>query len=59
MSLAFKSTTDWETSFFGGFSKVLYDHPEIYIDRNLDWDDTDADYRPLGYYTKEKMIKLF
>lgn len=54
-----KSSTGWESSYFGGSSKVLYDHPEIYIDKNIDWDNKYADFSPLSYYTREKMIKLF
>jgi hypothetical protein len=53
------SSTRWETSYFGGYSKVLWDHPEIHVSYKINYvtpKDTDV---KLDYYLKEKLIKIF
>lgn len=53
------SKTNWETSFFGGYSKILYDYPEITVDFNIDWQAPTYIINTLGYYKYNKLIKLF
>ena len=53
------SSTSWESSYFGGVNKVLYDHPDIYVSKNVGWDYSGVDFSPLSWYTKVKLIKLF
>jgi hypothetical protein len=54
-----KSSTGWETSYFGGFSKVLWDHPDVYVPLEIDWKEPEDPVEGLSYYTKTKLIKLF
>ncbi len=51
-----KSISGWEDSLWGGFSKVLWDYPEIQLDRNFEFEIESQD---LGYYRYNKLIKMF
>lgn len=53
------SFTNWESSFFGGYKKILMDHPEVWIDPNVDFDVTTTDKMDLYEYSCNKLIKLF
>ncbi len=52
-----QSTSSWETSYFGGYYKVLFDYPEVKVPFDIDIDlpsDTS-----LSYYTGNKLIAVF
>ncbi len=50
------SLTSWETSWFGGYNKVLLDYPTIIVDDRLEFDILDCD---LGWYSRDKLAKMF
>ena len=51
------SSTGWETSFYGGYERTLYDHPEVKIPYAMD---VYLDPRSkMSYYTGQKLLKLF
>ncbi len=54
-----KSIVDWEDSMFGGYKNLLWDHPDISIDSDVDWEADDELKEELGYYRFRKLIKLF
>jgi hypothetical protein len=53
------SVSNWENSYFGGYEKVLYDHPEIRTSYNVNWKNRKGYISPLSYYNNEKLIKIF
>src|SRR4051812_21265730 len=53
----FKSLSNWEDSYFGGYENILWDHPEIKVDTKLNYEFRGKEY--LNYYTYNKLIKLF
>ena len=53
-----KSVTGWESSFFGGYYRMILDHPRVFIDDNIEFDPgTFKGY--ISYYEKEKILKIF
>ena len=52
------SSTKWEDSFFGGFYRIIKDHPNVVLDYNIDFD-----FAPLkgyfSYFEKQKILKIF
>lgn len=51
------SSTGWETSFYGGYERTLYDHPDVKIPYAMD---VHIDPKSkLSYYTGQKLLKLF
>lgn len=59
--MAYVSSTGWESSFFGGGGKMIYDHPEIYTPFDIDWkfDSKESSKCELTTYTKDKLVKMF
>lgn len=55
----YKSTSGWEKSHFGGFSRVLTDYPTIKIDFDLDVKANGEASKELGSWQAEKLIKLY
>ena len=55
----YKSTSGWEKSHFGGFTRVLNDYPFIKIDFDLDIKASGEAARELGTWQAEKLIKLY
>jgi hypothetical protein len=55
----YKSTSGWENSHFGGFTRVLNDYPYIKIDFDLDIKASGEAARELGTWQAEKLIKLY
>ena len=55
----YKSTSGWEKSHFGGFTRVLNDYPYIKIDFDLDIKASGEAARELGTWQAEKLIKLY
>lgn len=51
------SISGWEDSWFGGYKKVLWDHPEIKTDPKLEFETQDDG--GLGWYRWNKLVKLF
>lgn len=47
----------WEKSYYGGFKRLISDHPRVVVDRNVDFDL--AVSNGLSYYEKEKILKIF
>lgn len=52
-----KSVSKWEKSYFGGFYRLVSDHPRVVVDINLDF--TFATWKYLAYFEKEKICKIF
>lgn len=53
-----RSIYGWESSYYGGYEGVVYDHPSIYLPRNM----TALSTKPVsggGYYLADKMVKIF
>ena len=55
----YKSTSGWEKSHFGGFTRVLNDYPFIKIDFDLDVKASGEAASELGTWQAEKLIKLY
>ena len=55
----YKSTSGWEKSHFGGFTRVLNDYPYIKIDFDLDIKASGEAASELGTWQAEKLIKLY
>ena len=55
----YKSTSGWEKSHFGGFTRVLNDYPYIKIDFDLDVKASGEAASELGTWQAEKLIKLY
>jgi hypothetical protein len=53
---SWSSSLGWETSFYGGYYRTLYDHAEIRINYNIDI--ILSKDSKLGYYTGMKLAKL-
>lgn len=53
------SVSGWESSYFGGYEKVLYDHPDISVPFNLDFETPDGNIKGLSWYLKQKLDELF
>ena len=51
------SSTKWETSFYGGYTRTLYDHAEIKTDYNIRINPSLKS--SLSYYLGTKLAKLF
>jgi len=54
-----QSVTQWEISYFGGYYKVLEDHPEIEISEKIRVVPNPDSQDYLFYDLKEKLLKLF
>jgi hypothetical protein len=52
------SSTGWETSYFGGFSQLLWDLPEMDIPSGFTIN-ASKELKYLGYYSQKKLIALF
>ncbi len=51
-----KSSTNWETALYGGYTALIYDHPDV----KLSWDvELEIPGEELGYYTKKKLLEIF
>lgn len=53
---SWKSSTNWEDSWFGGYYKMLFDYPEIKKPFEIDTNIPDSD---LTYYSSNKLIDMF
>lgn len=53
---SWSSSSGWETSFYGGYYRTLYDHAEIRINYNIDI--ILSKDSKLGYYSGMKLAKL-
>lgn len=52
-----QSSTQWEKSFYGGFYNLIFDHPEINIDFDLEYDTKNT--MGLPWHINNKLIKIF
>lgn len=50
------SLSGWETSYWGGYEKVLWDYPEIKMDFDLEFENPK---HGMSWYTYRKLIKIF
>lgn len=55
----YKSTSGWEKSHFGGFSRVISDYPYIQLDYELDVKPGAEAAKELGSWQSENLIKLY
>jgi len=53
------STSGWESSHFGGFTRIIYDYPYIKFDFKADIDITSSLRTNLGIFSAEKLIKMY
>ena len=53
------STSGWESSHFGGFTRIIYDYPYIKFDFKADIDISKDLRTNLGIYSAEKLIKMY
>lgn len=53
------SISKWENSFWGGYERVLFDHPEISVPENIKFDTPVGGKYNVPYYVQKKLIKLF
>ena len=53
------STSGWETSHFGGFTRIIYDYPHIKFDFKADINITPKLRTNLGIFSAEKLIKMY
>ncbi len=53
------SSSKWESSYFGGYSRILYDHPDINVPIDFDWEFPYPDTSGLSYWNREQLIKMF
>lgn len=57
MSRTNYSKSKWETSLYGGYSRMVYDHPEVSLSYEVDIDVKKPG--KLSWYTSTKLIKIF
>jgi len=53
------SVSGWEKSHFGGFYRMIQDYPYIKLDYSVRIEGTPELTKDLGWFTSEKLIKLF
>lgn len=53
------STSGWESSHFGGYSRIVYDYPYIKFDFNAKIEVTQNLRTQFGIWTAEKLIKMY
>ena len=54
------SKSGWETSYFGGYKRILFDYPTIKLDFNMEYDvGKQPGSEDLGYYCSGVLLKLF
>jgi hypothetical protein len=53
------SVSGWEKSHFGGFYRMITDYPYIKLDYTVKVEASKELLKDLGWYTSEKLIKLF
>jgi len=52
------SVSQWETSYYGGFTRVISDHPYIKVDSNLTFIHGEDKGFWLPWFEKEKLLKI-
>lgn len=52
-----RSVFGWEDAYFGGYERVVYDHPFISVPKSINYDIPKT--KSLDYYTASKLCKLF
>jgi|694.fasta_scaffold00022_160 hypothetical protein len=53
------STSGWENSHFGGFTRIIYDYPYVKFDFKATIDITNKLRSSLGIYSAEKLVKMY
>lgn len=48
----------WESSYYGGYERVVYDHPSIYIPSNMTAQASKS-LPGVGFYILDKMVRIF
>ena len=51
------SSSRWESSFFGGYYNLIFDHPDVQLNYKVDLDVKGS--MGLPYYASEKLAKIF
>lgn len=54
-----ESVTKWEKSLFGGYDRLITDHPRVKLDLNVDFDCAPLEGQYLSLWEKEKILKIF
>lgn len=55
----YRSTSGWERSWFGGYTRMIWDHPYISIDLKVDLKPQKELSRDIGVYAAEKLLKMY
>jgi hypothetical protein len=55
----YRSTSGWERSWFGGYTRMIWDHPYIDIDLKVDLKPQKELSRDIGVYAAEKLLKMY
>jgi len=55
----YRSTSGWERSWFGGYTRMIWDHPYIDIDLKVDLKPQKELSRDIGVYAAEKVLKMY
>ena len=53
------STSGWESSHYGGFTRIIYDYPYVKLDFKANIETPDELRGRHGIYTAEKLIKIY
>lgn len=54
-----QSVSGWERSWFGGYSRLIYDHPHIHLDPKIKINPSSILIQDLGIYAAEKLLKIY
>lgn len=55
----YRSTSGWERSWFGGYTRMIWDHPYIDIDLKVGLKPQKELSRDIGVYAAEKLLKMY
>lgn len=55
----YRSTSGWERSWFGGYTRMIWDHPYINIDLKVDLKPHKELSQDVGVYAAEKLLKMY
>ena len=56
---SYKSVTQWENSYFGGFTKVIMDYPYVSVPKQIATDVPEDNSVKLHWYDRQKLINIF
>ena len=56
---SYRSTSGWERSWFGGYTRMIWDHPYIDVDFDVRIEPQKELSRDLGLYGAQKLLKIY